>query len=236
MVSHKSSVAFSQEWVQSSSAATSAKATIAPLFWGLPFLTLFQCKFTDENSNVLVHCLWFYSVPLLMTVNAAQLCDGTEGKIFSLGDTMKLFLPHVVAMVFLRAACCRELGGSIKVKNFAFKDVAWLKKWVWERFTASQRYDCSHPVWILSSVSYQLLFGNRHNSVQGVRVRDWSPGWRVLSVWKLLRNQGGEWESAGMGLSILMQSKHGVCREECLGYLVRPGDTRTCCRSHRWTQ
>lgn len=81
-----------------------------------------------------------------------------------------------------------------------------------------------------------FFLGNRHHSVQGVRVYDWSPGWRVLSVWRLLRNQEGEWESAGMGLSILMQSKHGICRGEHLGCLVRPGDTRTCCRSDRCTQ
>lgn len=111
-----------------------------------------------------------------------------------------------------------------------------MKKWVWERFTASQCYDCRHPVWILIQTPTNFILGNTYNSVQGVRVCDWSSGWRVLSVWKLLRSQGREWESPGLGLNILMQSKHGFCRGMGLGYLVRPGDTRTCCRSDRCTQ
>lgn len=151
-----------------------SKSHHSTTFWGLPLLTLFQCKFTDENSNVLVHCHWFYSVPLLITVDLAMKSFGSSSSSFheqlscvvelkakfSPWVTLrKLFLPHVVVTVFLRAECCRELGWSIKVQNSAFKDAAQLRKWVWERFTASWCSDCSCTVWILDSVSYQFIFG-----------------------------------------------------------------------------
>lgn len=45
-----------------------------------------------------------------------------------------------------------------------------------------------------------------------------------------MRNKGGKWESSGMGLNIIAQIKHGVCRGEDLGYLVRETYTGTSCR------
>lgn len=68
-----------------------------------------------------------------------------------------------------------------------------------------------------------FFLGNRHYAVQGVRVCDWSSEWKVLSVFKLLRKQGGEWESPGI--------EH-FSAKQTLG----PGDTRTCSRSDKWTQ
>lgn len=169
----------------SSQAATSGNSHRSTTTWGLPFLTHFQCNFTDENSNVLMHCNWSYSVTLLLTVDLAMKspeCSrslhkqfscvmGLKASFFSLGDTVELFLLHVVSTVFQRSAGCRagirykfmkfrsSLGWSIEEQNFACKDVAWFKKLVWERFIASGCDDCGHPVWILNSVSYQLLFG-----------------------------------------------------------------------------
>lgn len=136
----------------------------------------------------------------------------------------KLFLPHVVATVFLRAACCRESGWSIKVQNSAFKDVAWLKKWVWERFTTSWCFMTAaiQPESAIQSPA-NFFLGHRRNSVQGVRVCDWSSGWRVLSVWKLLRNQGGEMRVTCVRLSLLVQSRHGVCRGAAWAGQVTPG-------------
>lgn len=146
----------------------------------------------------------------------------------------KLFLPHVVATVFLRAACCRESGWSIKVQNSAFKDVAWLKKWVWERFTTSWCFMTAaiQPESAIQSPA-NFFLGHRRNSVQGVRVCDWSSGWRVLSVWKLLRNQGGEMRVTWCETEPFSAEQTWGLQRGCLG---RPGDTRTCCRSDRWTQ
>lgn len=138
---------------------------------------------------------------------AAHLCGGTEGKIFSLDDTVKLF--HVVATVFLRAACCRELGWSIKVQNFAFEDVAWLKKWVWERFTASRFYDCSHPIWILNSsllpISFwetDIILFKESGCVTGHQS---GRSWVSVSCWESREGNGSH-----LALSILVQSKHGT--------------------------
>lgn len=48
--------------------------------------------------------------------------------------------------------------------------------------------------------------------------------------------QGWGMESSGVGLSILVQLKHGFCRGDNLGYVVRKTYTRTSCRKDRQTQ
>ena len=52
----------------------------------------------------------------------------------------------------------------------------------------------------------------------------------------LRRNKGGEWESSGVGLSVLVWIRDGVYRAEDLGCLVRETYTRTRCGTDRRTQ
>lgn len=88
-----------------------SKSHHSTTFWGLPFLTLFQCKFTDENSNVLVHCHWIYSVPLLITVDLAMKSSGSSSSSFreQLSCVVELkikFPPWVTLRKAISTTCC----------------------------------------------------------------------------------------------------------------------------------